>query len=161
MTRLEAGTLQLRLEVAPVVDVVEEAVASLDLGDRVRSRLPADLPLVEVDETLMVRVLANLLENAARYAPEGEPVAVTATTRGDEVVVSVADRGPGVAPGERTEVFKMLNRISGGGRAGLGLTIAKAFVEAHGGRLWVEDRPGGGARFCFSMPRADLPASVG
>ncbi len=160
MTRLEAGGLQLRLEVGPVVDVVEEAIASLDLEGRVVADLPAELPLVEVDQALMVRVLANLLENAARYSPENEAVEVSARAGGVAVLVAVGDRGPGVALQERGQVFRMLNRVSGAGRAGLGLTIAKAFVEAHGGQIWVEDRQGGGARFVFTMPRADVPSNV-
>jgi len=81
-------------------------------------------------------------------------ITVAAETRGDQVAVSVADTGPGVPPIEREAIFDRYVRFDTGGRAGLGLTIARTFVEAHGQRIWVEDAPTGGARFVFTLAAA-------
>ena len=123
----------------------------------VRLDLPDTLPPVEVDVTLISRVLTNLLENAVRHAPKGTPITIGAEPRRpDAVAVFVADHGPGVSPERRDEVFGLLARRDSDAGAGLGLSIAKTFVEAHGQRIWVEDAPGGGARFCFTLPTAQL-----
>jgi two-component system sensor histidine kinase KdpD len=159
MTRIQSGTLELRRYPTPVSQLVDEALSvlgsSTDLA-RVTWHAPDDLPLVDVDHVLICQVLANLIDNATRYAPAGTPVDVSATRASDgRVRVAVADRGPGVAPDERTSIFQMLNRREAGGRGGLGLAIAKAFVEEHGQRIWVEDGDGGiGARFVFTLPPA-------
>jgi two-component system sensor histidine kinase KdpD len=84
-------------------------------------------------------------------------VEVSATADGQVVELAVRDHGPGVPAPERERVFEMFNQVSGGGRAGLGLAIAKAFVEAHDQAIRVEDAPGGGARFVFTMPTATVP----
>jgi len=162
MTRIQSGTLELRRDITPVADIVDGALATsaVPTGPMVTVDLPGDLPPVDVDQLLVERVLANLVENAARYAPDGRPVEVTATANGSEgdvVTVAVSDHGPGVPAAERERVFLMFNRVSGGGRAGLGLAIAKAFVEAHGQSIWVDDAPGGGARFRFTLPVAQVP----
>ena len=109
---------------------------------------PDELPLVDVDHVLICQVLANLIDNATRYAPGDTPVTVSASGGSDGAVqVTVADEGPGVKAGERASIFQMFNRREAGGRGGLGLAIARAFVEAHGQRIWVEERSGPGARF--------------
>jgi two-component system sensor histidine kinase KdpD len=100
------------------------------------------------------------LENAHRHAPEGTVIEVQARRAGQVVEVAVEDHGPGVPEEERERVFQMFNRISGGGRAGLGLTIAKAFVEAHGQEIHAEEAPGGGARFVFTLPVAQVPTEI-
>ena len=112
------------------------------------------MPDVDADQLLIGQVLANLLDNADRYSPPDSLITVAGEARGDQVALSVADRGPGVPPSEREAVFDRYVRFDTGGRAGLGLAIAKTFVEAHGGRIWVEDVPEGGARFVFSLARA-------
>jgi two-component system sensor histidine kinase KdpD len=163
MTRLEAGSLTLQRAVTPVSDLLDEAVASLGaVAPSLRRDLPRDLPPVDVDQVLMVRVLANLLANAARFSPPGQSVEVRARTNepGGAVVVEVRDHGPGVPADERDQIFQMVNRVAGAGRAGLGLTIATAFVQAHGQTIAVSDAPGGGASFSFTMPRATVPADV-
>ena len=159
MTRIQSGSLELRPQAVAVGELVEEALAVLGAaGDaaRVTVEVPANIPLVAVDEVLARQVLANLVDNALRYAPEGSPVTVAAARRGDgRVLVSVVDRGPGIAAAERAQIFEMADRSQSGGRGGLGLAIAKAFVEAHGERIWVT---GGdedvGARFLFTLPVA-------
>ena len=139
--------------------MVEGALRSLGASG-VDLDLPADLPPVDVDQVLMEQVLVNLVDNALRHSPDGRPVEVSAATGPGLVEVAVRDHGPGIPASERQHIFQMLNRVSGGGRAGLGLAIAKAFVEAHGQTIRVEDAAGGGARFAFTMPAAPPPGEA-
>jgi two-component system sensor histidine kinase KdpD len=138
-----------------VFDLVNEVVVALGsaLGDRpVKLEIPDLLPDVDVDQLLIGQVLANLLDNANRHAPPQSLITVAGELRGNRVALSVTDRGPGVPPAERAAVFDTFVRFDTGGRTGLGLTIAKTFVEAHGESIWVEEAPGGGARFVFTLP---------
>ncbi|HEY1828943.1 MAG TPA: ATP-binding protein [Acidimicrobiales bacterium] len=158
MTRIEAGALEVRRAVVSVDELVGEALAalanSLD-GQRVRIAMDADLPPLYVDHVLAGQVLVNLLENAARVAPEDSRIVVSAHLVGDDLVaVAVTDEGPGIPPDERARVFEMFNQIGGGGRAGLGLAIAKSFVEAHGGTIWIDPDVERGTRVTFTLPAA-------
>ncbi len=160
MTRIEAGAMLVRTEPTALGDVVHGALNALGAvmaEHRVTVHLGQDMPLVEVDPVLMGQVLINLLDNAARHAPPGSVIDVTCERR-DRVVMIVSDEGPGVAPANRERIFDRFAQFDTGGRAGLGLTIARTFVEAHGQHLWYEDAPGGGARFVFSL--ADAPQEV-
>jgi two-component system sensor histidine kinase KdpD len=157
MTRLEAGALKVHKEPQPIEEVVGAALDRLE--DRLRGRdvhtsVPRELPLVPFDPALIEQVLINLIENATKYTPSGTPIDVSAHSNQDEVVVEVADRGPGVAPENAERVFDKFYRVreGEGGGAGLGLTICRGIVTAHGGRIWVEQRPGGGAVFRFTLP---------
>jgi two-component system sensor histidine kinase KdpD len=158
MSRVQAGVLEPRRSLTQVSDLV--ASVSADLGPALRghvlaTQITAGLPPVDVDTTLIGRVLTNLVQNAIRYSPKDTPITVSAIlTEPDTIEVSVTDRGPGVSPGRRDEIFTLFARRADDAGAGLGLTIAKTFVEAHGQRIWVEDAPGGGARFCFTLPVA-------
>jgi two-component system, OmpR family, sensor histidine kinase KdpD len=117
--------------------------------------VPADLPPVDIDAILISRVLANLLDNAGRHAPPHTPVTVHAVCTGpDAVTIAVTDRGPGVTPNRRKEIFGLYFRRESDTGTGLGLAIAKTFLDAHKQPIWVEDNPGGGARFCFTLPAA-------
>jgi two-component system, OmpR family, sensor histidine kinase KdpD len=158
MSRIQAGVLEPRRSLVQVGDLV--AGVSDDLGPARRghaltTQIPDDLPPVDVDATLICRVLTNLVQNAIRYSPKDAPITVSARRAGPGTVeVSVTDHGPGVSPSRRDEIFTLFVRRADDAGAGLGLTIAKTFVEAHGQRIWVEDAPGGGARFCFTLPVA-------
>jgi two-component system sensor histidine kinase KdpD len=126
--------------------------------------VPDDLPLVAIDEVLIERVLVNLLENALRYTPPGSPLELVASATGDEIAIEVRDRGPGLVPGEESLVFDQFFRgeASRGRRgAGLGLAVARAIVEAHGGRIEATNRPGGGAVFRLTLPTGGAPPAVG
>ncbi len=154
MTRIEAGVLtahQALTEVATVVDGALGALGPVLLDHRVEVQLDADLPKVDVDDVLMGQVLINLLDNALRHSPVDSVIVVGARREDGRVVVTVSDQGPGIALPERERVFDRFTQFDTGGRAGLGLTIAKTFVEAHGQRLWYEEAPGGGACFALSM----------
>jgi two-component system sensor histidine kinase KdpD len=158
MSRIQAGVLSPRRQLASVPELISSALA--DLGPLPRRHLvdldlPDELPPVDVDPVLVSRVVANLVDNAARYGPKNTPITVRAGLAPEGTVeVSVTDRGPGVSVGRRQEIFDLFPRRAGDSGAGLGLTIAKTFIEAHGCRIWVEDEPGGGARFCFTLPAA-------
>ncbi len=166
MTRLEAGALKLKREMQPVEEVVGAALNRME--DRLRGRavttsIPDDLPLVPIDAALIEQVLINLLENATKYTPAGSAIAVSARhkhgvrSEDDAIVVEVADRGPGVATEHRDRIFDKFYRVQEreGGGVGLGLTICRGIVEAHGGSIWVEPHEGGGAAFLFTLPLHD------
>jgi two-component system sensor histidine kinase KdpD len=99
-------------------------------------------------------VLINLVENAVKYAPAGSAIELSASAGDREVIVEVADRGPGIPSGEETRIFDKFYRgiPAREGGVGLGLTICRGIIEAHGGRIWAENRHGGGAIFRFAIP---------
>jgi two-component system sensor histidine kinase KdpD len=157
MTRIEAGVLTLVRVTTSVHDLVKEALDAMGvtLNDlRTEVDVPDSLPDVSVDPVLMGQVLVNLLDNAQRHAPPQSVITITGELREDRVVLSVADQGPGVPPGDQETIFDRFTQLSTGGRAGLGLTIAKTFVEAHGEQVWYEEVSDGGARFVVSLPSA-------
>lgn len=165
MIRVESGDLQVQKEWQLLSDVV--GVALLRTEDQLRehpltTHLPTDLPLVPVDEILLEQVFVNLLENAARHTPAGTPIEIGAVAQPGEVVVTLADRGPGIPPGEEERIFEKFHRLgsSPGRGVGLGLTICRGIVTAHGGRLWAEARSGGGALFRFTIPITGSPPAL-
>jgi two-component system sensor histidine kinase KdpD len=106
-----------------------------------------------------------LLENAIKYTPAGTPIDISVRRDHSRIVVDVADRGPGVPPGEEEKVFERLYRADAdrrtAGGVGLGLTICRAIVTAHDGKIWLENRPGGGAVFRFTLPAISDSTPVG
>ena len=166
MTRLESGGIRVRKDWHPLEEVVGSALARVEkhLGERrVDISLSPNLPLVPLDPLLIEQVLINLLDNAVKYTPEASPVEISASVEDAAVRVTVADRGPGFAPGEEARIFEKFYRGHDAGArtgAGLGLAIARGIVEAHGGRITAESRPGGGAVFRFSLPLAAEPPEV-
>jgi len=153
-SRLEFGA-SLKKELYPIEDVIGTALERVDkilAGRGVETDLPENLPLVPVDPVLMELVFVNLLENAARHAPEAALV-VSARERMDHLEVAIADRGPGLKPEDLERVFDKFFRASAAPGAGLGLAICKAVVTAHGGTIRAENRPGGGAMFILTLPR--------
>ncbi|MFI5224423.1 MAG: sensor histidine kinase, partial [Nitrospirales bacterium] len=118
------------------------------------TNFPPDLPLVLSDGVLMEQVLINLLENALKFTPPSTAIELSATISDHELVFEIADRGPGIPPGDEQRIFDKFYRAGPAreGGVGLGLTICRGIIEAHGGRIWVEKRPGGGAVFRFTLP---------
>ncbi|HEX4435130.1 MAG TPA: DUF4118 domain-containing protein [Acidimicrobiales bacterium] len=163
MTRIEAGALELRPVAMAFDELVTEALGSLEgiLGPgRVLAEAPGDLPLLHIDHVLISQVLANLLENADRLSPAETIIRVKGRvapgTGSAQVEIAVSDDGPGIGREDRERVFEMFSQNGGGGRAGLGLAIAKAFVEAHGGLIWVDPDVERGARLVFTVPAETL-----
>ena len=162
MARLHAGRVRLNRQWQMLEEVVGSALEEVP-GMRVALALPASLPLLDFDAVLLERVLCNLLDNAAKYAP-GTEVALSAQLIGDSVEVALEDRGPGIARGMEDAIFAMFARgetESERGGVGLGLAICKTIVEAHGGTIRAGNRPGGGARFAFTLPLGSPPADEG
>jgi two-component system sensor histidine kinase KdpD len=159
MARLESGRVALNLQWQPLEEVVGSALRGLG-GRRVTVTLPADLPLLQFDAVLIERVLANLLENAAKYTPADSPIGIGAAVLGDSVEVWVTDAGPGLPPGREALIFEKFERgrkESATPGVGLGLAICRAIVAVHGGSIRGETRDEGGARFVFTLPRGEPP----
>jgi two-component system sensor histidine kinase KdpD len=162
VARLESGKIEPRLDWYDARDLVQTTVRELQReleGHPVEVSTPAEPMLVKLDVWLMQHALANLLLNAAMHTPAGTPIAVTASFSDKQLVLSVADRGPGIPPEIMPSIFEKFFRGPGAvtGGSGLGLTIAKGFVEAHGGTLVAANRPSGGAVFTLRLPQTEKP----
>ncbi len=163
MTRLESAGFQLQRDWYPLDELVGSALhrlAPLLRDHPIDTAIPENLPLIHVDGVLLDEVLTNLLENAARYTPRDAPITLRGSAAGDHVLVEVLDRGPGIEPGTEADIFRrFVRRRPATDRAGtgLGLAICAAVVRLHGGRIGVENRPEGGARFWLTIPRVQPP----
>jgi len=161
VSRIEAGGLRPRLgwyDPGALVDEVLGHTRPLLARHRLVVEVAHDLPPLALDYVQIAQVLVNLLENATKYAPAGTTVCLTVRRTAREVVIAVMDDGPGLPAGASDQLFAPFYRAAepGGGPhgTGLGLAVARGFVAAHGGRIWGEDRPEGGARFAFALPLA-------
>ena len=160
LSRIRAGALDVRRQPVELPDLAQAAVRRLRpiaRAHRVRIDIAPGVATVEVDIEMMEQVFGNLLENALKFAPPGSEILVSATSTNDPpgVVVRVADHGPGVPEAERTRIFEEFTRVDARPDAtgtGLGLAIVHALVTAHGGHVWCEPTPGGGATFAFDLP---------
>jgi len=163
MARIESGHVSLNLQWQPLEEVVGAALdssRSMLLRHKVEVRIPRDLPLVRFDALLLERVLVNLLENASKYTPPGSTVTLSAEVIADQLSVSVSDNGPGLPKGREEAVFQKFTRgerESATPGVGLGLSICRAIVEAHQGRIVGMNRPGGGATFTLTLPLGNPP----
>jgi len=160
MSRLQSGQAMFNKEWYVLEEVIGCALAQLDsqLHDHpVSINLPTDLPLVKIDALLLERVVINLLENSMKYTPPGTSLEISGRIEGQELLVAVADRGPGLPPAELERIFEKFYQVSPGSArgAGLGLTICRSIIEAHGGRIWAANRTDGGAVFNFTIPLAE------
>ncbi len=163
VSRAEAGRFGVDTQTVSTDALLRDALRTLaplasDKGVRVVMAWPDTLPDVTVDPERIVQVVSNVVGNAIKFTPTGGTITVTAAGRPDEVLVSVADTGPGVAPDHLPHIFDRYWQSSRRNRgAGLGLPIAKMIVEAHGGRIWVDSPSGGGATFHFTLPLQSGP----
>jgi two-component system sensor histidine kinase KdpD len=166
MARIESGEVKLNLQWQPLEEVVGSALnASHEMlkQHKVEVQIPRDLPLVRFDALLIERVLVNLLENASKYTPPGSKVTLSAEVIADRLSVSVSDDGPGLPVGREEAVFQKFTRgerESATPGVGLGLSICRAIVESHQGSIVAGHRPGGGARFTFTLPLGNPPAAA-
>jgi two-component system sensor histidine kinase KdpD len=161
MAQLDANQFELQLEAHPIQKAVEDALnkARPALGQRpVEVRLPSNLPLVRMDVGRITEVVTQLLENAAKYSAPESPIHITGEVSNRMVMTSVADRGPGIDDFEQSLIFEKFYRgrdhrfqVQG---TGMGLAIARAIVEAHGGRIGVTSQLGHGSVFYFTLPVA-------
>lgn len=160
VSQIGAGALRLDCEwneLPALLADTASGIRALYGGERVQFAIPPDPPLLFVDKDRFVQVLYNLLDNACKYTPSDTPVQVEATWTATEITIGVADRGPGVRDSEREHIFTRFYRVGGrentGIRSiGLGLAICRGIVEAHGGRIWVDDNAGTGSVFRFMIP---------
>jgi two-component system sensor histidine kinase KdpD len=164
MTRVEAGALTVHKEWQPVEEVVGSALGSVEgiLGSRPGKTDLSPALVAPVDAVLIQQVLVNLLENAVKYAGADTPLTISARGRKREVEIIVADRGPGLPEGDELRIFEKFYRAEKGkgGGVGLGLTICRGIVTAHGGRIWANNRDGGGAAFHFTLPIEGEPPAL-
>jgi two-component system sensor histidine kinase KdpD len=164
MARLQSGNLRPRKDWQSIEEIVGSALKGLEaaLADHpLKLELPADLSLVRCDAALIERVLVNLLENASKYTSPGTVIGVTAKSAEAFMRIEVWDEGPGLPPGEERAIFERFARgqkESAVPGVGLGLAISQAIVEAHGGKIWAEQRPPHGARFLFTLPLDEQPS---
>jgi two-component system sensor histidine kinase KdpD len=154
-TRLESGLLQPVREWCDPAELVREAVAASELSDNaVRINITKNLPAISVDSRLIQQALGSLLSNAVAHGKSDQPIEVSAARDDSMLVISVADHGPGLAPGEENKVFEKFYRgpRTRPGGLGLGLSIARQLVEAHGGQVVAQNQENGGARFSIRLP---------
>lgn len=157
LAKLELAEVRLKTDWHSIEDLVAHSLrvnASHLSQHLVVVNLPADLPLIEVEATLIVQILNNLLENAAKYTPQGTRITISAAVGGDNVVISVADDGPGLGPGDASRLFDRFKRShTSDSRVGLGLAICRTAARLHGGDIRAASDPAmGGARFEITLP---------
>jgi two-component system sensor histidine kinase KdpD len=164
MTRFETGTIDLEREWTTVGEIAGSVLGRLKermATHRLIVDLPADLPLVHVDAGLVEQALGNLLENGATHTAPGTVIRLSAQRNDDELVVSVVDYGDRLPTGDVEQLFAKFHPHPAGGTGsgmGLGLAICRAIARLHGGRVWAERLPGGGAAFRFALPIESAPA---
>ncbi|HEV8571735.1 MAG TPA: ATP-binding protein [Actinomycetota bacterium] len=142
------------LEIGPILEQAVGQASSSGTGHRFELSVAPGLPKLRIDPGAVVEAVANYLSNAVKYAPPGSAIRVAAGSVDGEVRITVADEGPGIHLNDQDHLFQKFSRLSGNGAGGhgLGLYIARTIAEAHGGRVWVESRPGQGAMFGLAIP---------
>jgi two-component system sensor histidine kinase KdpD len=162
MARIDAGKLSLERRPQSVADLIADSVADIRPAEataRISVHIPGSLPKVDVDTDLIRHVLKQLLDNAVKYSPANEEIEISAERELDSVILTVNDHGPGVNPEEQYRIFEKFYRGRSGSRTtegtGMGLSIAKGIVEAHGGKIWVDSNRWGGAAFSFRLRIVD------
>jgi two-component system sensor histidine kinase KdpD len=159
LSRIEAGVLTVNRQAVGLEDVLSLALTGVARSAEVRVDVSPELPEVLADVGLLERVVANVIENALRYSPAGASVLATAGLAADRVELRIIDRGPGIPAAARDAVFEAFQRrddrsTSTGAGVGLGLAIARGFVDAMGGRISLDDTPGGGLMVSIALPAA-------
>jgi PAS domain S-box-containing protein len=159
-TRLQAGALKMNFSDTSL-DALAQRIADRFGTQSDRHKIVVDFPdhfpIIMGDETRLAQVLSNLVSNAIKYSPDGGEIRISGETRLDQVILCVKDQGPGIAAEDIPHIFERFYRSTSAARntkgTGLGLFLAKAVVEAHGGKIWVDPAPSEGAQICFSLPR--------
>ena len=158
-SRLQAGGLSLNradVSLPALASRVAERFATQSKKHTITADFPDKFPIILADETRIEQVIANLVSNSLKYSPKGE-IKISGSVRPEQVVVCVSDDGPGIDPQDLPHIFdrfyRSTNAVKQTKGAGLGLYLARAIIEAHGGRIWADPKPDSGARICFSLPR--------
>jgi signal transduction histidine kinase/CheY-like chemotaxis protein/CHASE3 domain sensor protein len=164
VSKIEAGKLLLARRRLSIADIVRQSISSIlplarDAGVELRSEVPPDIASVDADPDRLTQAAVNLLSNAVKFAPRGSAVVIAAREEAHDVVVSVADAGPGIHPDNLSRLFQKFQQLDSSGTrraggTGLGLAITKGIVEEHGGRVWVESVVGEGTTFFVRLPKA-------
>jgi two-component system sensor histidine kinase KdpD len=158
LSRIEGGALRPNKEWSEAAEVIEDVAARQRTraeasGHRLAVCVEPDLPIVAFDYVEIAQALTNLVDNALKHTPPGTTVTITARRAAGAIEVAVADTGPGIPARELARVFEKFHRLDASRPgSGIGLAIAKGFVEANGGAIWAESRPGEGAAFRFTLP---------
>ena len=159
-SRLQAGALALNRAEVALDRLAERAVRRFSPQNQSHSfhtEFPENFPVVIVDEQRLTQVMNNLLSNAVKYSPDGGDITIRGQVAADHLILCVHDQGPGIDPNDAPHIFDRFYRSSHAAKntkgTGLGLYLARAIVEAHGGHIWVDDRNNQGATICFSIPR--------
>jgi signal transduction histidine kinase len=165
-SRIEAGTFSYRFTDVDLSSIVADAVGTASVGQdevRVRADVADTLPHVRGDAERLRQVLSNLIDNAVKYSPSGDEVAVRARREDGRVLIEVSDNGPGIPADQQRLIFEKFGRadVAGGSKpgTGLGLFIARSIAEAHGGTLDVQSKPSAGTTFVLSLPVARVGAT--
>jgi two-component system sensor histidine kinase KdpD len=166
MARLDAGALELNRQWHPVEEIVGTVLTVLQkqlVGRKVKVKLPPGIPLLYADSVMIEQVLINLLENAVRYTPAGSELEINAELVERAMKISVADHGPGIPKGKEERLFEKFYQTrheAAQSGVGLGLAICRAIIEVHGGKIYAQNRPGGGAEFTFVLPLEQTPPVI-
>jgi two-component system sensor histidine kinase KdpD len=162
VTRVQSGNLHLSRDWESLEEVIGSVLRRVEeqtIDRHVRANVPSDLPLLQVDATLIEQVFLNLIDNAFKHSLSDQSVDVDVAVRDDSVVIAVIDHGRGVRDDQLDDIFDKFYRnekVASGG-LGLGLTIARGIVQAHGGRIWATHTPGGGLAVYFTLPLSESP----
>ncbi len=162
ISRLNAGVLPINSALNSLEEVVNDVAArtwQITHEERLQIDFPSDMPLVAFDYGLILQALSNLVENALRYEPAESRIRIVGSARGREAQIAIVNHGPNISAEDREIIMEPFYHAEGG-NTGLGLAIAKGIIEAHRGRLWIEDTPGGGATFILALPLSN-PAHDG
>jgi K+-sensing histidine kinase KdpD len=156
---------QLKVERSPVQlpDIAREIAAEVQQRSKLHHPVvdfPSDFPVVEADQRWIKQVFRNILDNAVKYSPDGGLIVIKGETRSADIVVSISDQGIGISPENLIPLFEKYFRVRSAATlhvpgTGLGLPIARALIQAHGGHIWVESKAGEGTTIFFSLPRKD------
>jgi two-component system sensor histidine kinase KdpD len=168
LSRIEAGSIRPEkgwYDLGALVDEVAGRLRRISAAHALMLDVPEHLPPVQFDYVEIDQVISNLIENAVKYTPDGTTIRVSVRTAGDDIEIEVTDSGPGIPEDSLGEIFLPFYRAASGQVArpqgsGLGLAVARGLVEAHGGRIWAENRREGGARFVFTLPLSGRPAAA-
>jgi two-component system sensor histidine kinase KdpD len=159
MSRIEAGVFKANKElcdIAGIINSIKDRLYCILTKHNLRVIIPENLPLVMVDGPRVGEIITNLVENAAKYSPQGSEIIIEVELEGNDIIAHVADNGSGIPKKYQALIFDRFNQLTdkNGGRkgSGLGLYISRGIVESHGGKIWVESEPGKGSRFSFSIP---------